>query len=111
MPLYSKPLESIVESDLDTLIALQDSEAKSIEYKAKFPNFNVPPPGRSEALKEFLADVSSFANAAGGDLIYGIRADKGIPKEACGSGIQLADADGAILQLEELIRNHIRPRI
>lgn len=26
--------------------------------------------------KEFLADVSSFVNAAGGDLIHGIRLDK-----------------------------------
>ncbi len=110
MPLYNKALDFITESDLNTLVATQDGEAKSIEYKEKLPNFKAPPPGRSEVLKEFLADVSSFANAAGGDLVYGVKAVKGVPTEVTGTGVQLPDVDGTVLQLEELIRSHIRPR-
>jgi hypothetical protein len=108
MPLFHKALNIINESDLTALVANQDSEAKTIEYKEKLPSFNIPPPGRSEVLKEFLADVSSFANASGGDLVYGVKAVNGVPTEV--TGLNLANVDATVLQLEELIRSHIRPR-
>ena len=61
----NKPLDQIEERDLQELLAGQVSEHKTLEYKLALP-------GNSDSeRKEFLADVSSFANAAGGDLIYG----------------------------------------
>jgi len=102
MPLNHKRLDAIDEPDIDTLIANQDGEAKTIEYKEKLPNFSVAPPGRNEVLKEFLADVSSFANAAGGDLLYGVKAVKGVPVEV--TGLQLADVDGTMLHLPTFAR-------
>lgn len=108
MPLNHKRLDAIEESDLYTLVANRDGEAKTIEYKEKLPNFNIAPPGRNAVLTEFLADVSSFANGMGGDLLYGVKAVKGVPVEVI--GLQLTDEDGTKLQLEELIRSHIRPR-
>ena len=43
-------------------------------YKQKFPtNSDVD-------RKEFLADISSFANASGGDLVFGITEENGSPK-------------------------------
>ena len=38
------------------------------------------PWGSDQEKEEFLADVSSFANTMGGDLIYGIEEENGIPK-------------------------------
>ncbi|MCK5240903.1 ATP-binding protein [bacterium] len=48
------------------MISNQIQESRTIEYKESLP-------GNSDQDKrEFLADISSFANAAGGDLLYGI---------------------------------------
>jgi predicted HTH transcriptional regulator len=74
----NKQLESIEEGDLQDLIDNQVSKGKIMEYKEALPS-------NSESdKKEFLADVSSFANAAGGDLIFGIGEDSGVPIELCG---------------------------
>jgi hypothetical protein len=59
--------------------------------------------------KDFLSDVSAFANTVGGHLIYGIRAIDGVPNEIVGlPGIQ---PDPTILRLENLLRDSIEPRI
>lgn len=99
----NKPLESIDEGDLQELIDNQIPEGKSIEYKEALP-------GNADGdKKEFLADISSFANAAGGDLIFGIREDSGIPVDLC--GLQVSDVDAEILRLEGIIQTGIAPRL
>lgn len=61
--MISKGIEQITEEDLQNLIGNSVSERKTIEYKQTLP-------GNSDSdKKEFLADVSSFANASSGDLI------------------------------------------
>jgi hypothetical protein len=103
MSLSDKQLESIEETDLQTLVDNKVRERKTIEYKKSLP-------GHSDRDKqEFLADVSSFANAAGGHLIFGIREEGGEPVKLC--GLQIADPDAEILRLENLIRDSIEPRI
>ena len=78
MAIYTKPLELVEEADLQALVTSKDAEAKRIEYEEKLPgNLN-------SSKKEFLANVSSFANAVGGDLIFGVKADHGVPTEVCG---------------------------
>lgn len=103
MPLSNKPLESIEESELQALIDNQVSERKTIEYKQSLPS------NSDKDKREFLADVSSFANAAGGHLIYGIKARSGMPSELC--GLKNIDSDAEILRLESIIRDSIAPRI
>ncbi|MEM9539929.1 MAG: ATP-binding protein [Cyanobacteria bacterium P01_E01_bin.42] len=103
MTLSSIPLDKIVESDLQSLIDNEVAEGKAIDYKQELS-------GNSDTeKKEFLFDVSSFANAGGGDLFYGIKEDKGIPIEIC--GIDVSDRDEVRLQLENKIRDCIQPRI
>jgi len=68
-------------------------------------------PGKSDAdTKEFLADASSFANSAGGCLIYGIKAANGQPVELCGLP-ENTTGDAEILRLESSIRTGIAPRM
>lgn len=68
--MIQKNIDEITEEDLQALIDNSVLESKSIEYKQSLP-------GNSDSeKKEFLADVSSFANASGGDLIYGIIEDR-----------------------------------
>ena len=58
-----KPLEDITEKDLNELIENQVIEKKHLEYKRLLPS------GRESDKKEFLADIISFANTSGGDII------------------------------------------
>jgi len=103
MLLRDKSLDSFEEKDLQVLVDNGIGEAKTIEYKETLP-------GRSDSdRKEFLADISSFANAAGGHLVYGVRAQAGIPIDLC--GLHSTDRDAEILRLEEMTRDGIRPRI
>src|SRR5713226_6530384 len=99
----NKQLEALEESDLQALVDNQVSERKTIEYKAALP-------GNSDGdKKEFLADVSSFANAAGGNLIFGIKEDSGTLVEI--RGLQISNVDAEILRLENIIQTGIAPRL
>jgi len=103
--MITKNVNEITEDDLQELIDNSVSEKKTLEYKQSLPD-------NSDAdRKEFLADISSFSNASGGDLIYGITEDrdKGIPKKL--EGLTVENADQVITRLENMIRDGIKPRI
>ncbi|MFC1931249.1 helix-turn-helix domain-containing protein [Chloroflexota bacterium] len=93
------------EEDLQALVDNSVLECKTIEYKQALPS------NSDSGKKEFLADVSSFANTSGGDLIFGIIADKktGTPKSL--EGLSIENIDQEILRLENMIRGGIEPRI
>jgi hypothetical protein len=97
-----KPVEDIKEVDLQGLIDAGIPELKTLDYKQTLPGT------ADEERREFLADVSSFANAAGGHLIYGMRADAGIPVELIGV---TEGGDSTISRLEGSARDGIDPRI
>jgi len=99
----NKQLGMIEEADLQDLVTNKVSEKKDLEYKRELP-------GNSDgARKEFLADVSSFANASGGHIIYGIAEKEGIPTKVC--GLHGINADKEIRRLESMIQTGIAPRI
>lgn len=101
--MINKQLNKVDLDDLNNLIQNAVLEGKTIEYKHQLP-------GDSDSdKKEFLADVSSFANTSGGDLIFGMTTDQGVPKSATGVGITNIDAEK--LKYEEIIRNGLEPRI
>jgi hypothetical protein len=99
----AKPIESIVAADIDALLSNQVPEGRTLDYKRELP-------GSADAdKKEFLADVSSFANTVGGDLIFGIEEEGGIP-------LRIADLSGANLdaeqqRLDSIILAGIEPRL
>jgi predicted HTH transcriptional regulator len=98
-----KPIEQVVEAGLQTLIEGQFSERKTIEYKQDLV-------WEADAKrKEFLADVSSFANTSGGHLVYGMKEEGGLPIELC--GLDVADPDSTVAALDNGIRDGIKPRI
>lgn len=103
MPQNYSQRELTEENDLQALVDNQVSENKTIDYKESLP-------GNSDSeKKELLADVSSFSNAAGGYLIFGMRENNGIASEVCGLGNINADIE--IRRLENIIRDGIKPRI
>ncbi|MFQ5752315.1 MAG: helix-turn-helix domain-containing protein, partial [bacterium] len=108
--MIGKPIDQIEKSDIEALIDNAVAEKKTIEYKQTLPG------GADKDKKEFLADVSSFANAAGGDILYGIKEKRGedgkstgIPESADGLGG--INPDQEILKFENIIRQGIEPRI
>ncbi len=103
--MIGKSIDEITEEDMQSLIDNSVSEGKTIEYKQSLPS-------KSDSdKKEFLADISSFANASGGDLIYGIIEDRdnGVPKTV--GGLTIDNIDREISRLDSMIREGIKPRI
>jgi hypothetical protein len=96
-------IQKIVELDLQNLVTNQVAESRTLEYKQTLPG------GSDDDKKEFLADVSSFANTVGGDLFYGIKATNGIASEVV--GIALSNTDAEILKLESILTSGLQPRI
>jgi len=102
MALLHIPFADIAQKQLQGLIDAKVSEARDIEYKRDLY-------GNADAdHAEWLADVSSFANTAGGDLIFGIEASKGIPSRFAPIA---GDIDQEILRLEQIARANLQPRL
>lgn len=98
-----KDLDSIKINDLQELVDNSVSESKTLEYK-KVLNLN-----NDTEKKEFLSDVSSFANSSGGDIIYGIDEKAGIPDTL--NGIYIENLDILKQQIENILRDGIEPRV
>ena len=101
--MMNKKFEDIGIDDINQLKSNSVQEGKNIEYKSKLPE------GNDQEKKEFLADVSSFANTIGGHIIYGVEEDNGTLKDII--GMQIQDVDSEILRLDSMIREGIEPRI
>jgi hypothetical protein len=102
MALLHIPLDQIDREQLQRLIDAQAAEARDIEYKrATYGNADADH-------AEFLADVSSFANTAGGDLIIGMEAAQGVPTAFSPF---TGDADAEINRLDQMALSSLQPRI
>ncbi len=103
MALENTRLEQLGESDLQRLVDDAVREGRTIDYKLLVGL-------KDDAKKEFLKDVSSLANSAGGDLVIGVREDPpGVPAELV--GLPAASADQELQRLENLLRDAVEPRI
>ena len=99
--------KSTEEIQIDDIQALKDSERsedRTIEYKSVLPTN-----ADSKKIPFLLKPVCSFANTDGGDLVFGIKEKKGVPKDIC--GVNIDDQDTEKLRFENLIRNGIEPQI
>ena len=105
MLVLNKQLEDITEADLQHLIDEERIEKKVLDYKSELNGNN------DSDKKEFLADISSFANAIGGDLIYGIIENRKTGKPEKLEGIEIPNVDQEILRLDQIIRYGIEPNI
>lgn len=105
-----KPLSQVDKDDIERLVTDEVREGRQIECKLSLPT------GKDDDRREFLADVSSFANASGGDLIYGVpdkRDSSGQPTGIPDAPVGLPDLnlDKVRLGLLASIRSGISPRI
>lgn len=108
--IWTKPFDEIGKPDVDVLVTNAEPEGRRLEYKESLP-------GGSDAEKrEFDADVSSFANASGGTILYGIveqrspsGAATGVP--AVARGLANLNPDQELQRLEGIAIGGISPRI
>lgn len=103
MLIHGKQLADLEECDLQSLIDDKVAEGKNIEYKRDLPQ------NSDQAKKEFLADVSSFSNSAGGYIFFGMSEDSGLPLGI--EGLGQIDPDAEILRFENLLRDSMTPRL
>lgn len=103
MPLTHVNLADIREDHLRRLIAAQAAESLHVEYKRETYA------GNDDQRREFLADISSFANASGGDLIVGMIAADGVPTGF--HPFTAEDGEAERLRLEQMARDGLDPRI
>lgn len=101
--MLQSPIDQIDEAMLLALVANEVAERRDLEFKRDLPG------GGADDSKEFLADVTSLANAQGGDLIFGIEDRDGVAGAL--PGLDVADIDGTVLALESKIRDGVEPRL
>jgi hypothetical protein len=101
--------DDIGSADVLRLVEDKASEHRTLEYKEKLSIDS------KDDKAEFLADISSFANASGGDIIFGISDDRengnptGIPSAIVSLTIENAATECG--KIERLIHSGIQPRI
>ena len=97
--MINKKFDRIELSDIQLHYETLIREIKTTEFKRelKFDD--------KSQVKEFLYDISSFANSSGGDIFYGIDEKEGL------RGIPIDSLDQFVLKIEQLIRSGINPRI
>lgn len=102
MALMHLPLEQIQQQHLQLLIDAQARETLIIEYKRETYG------GNDDARGEFLGDISSFANASGGDLLIGIEAKDGVPTAFAPL---TENVDAELRRLEQMAQTGLEPRV
>jgi predicted HTH transcriptional regulator len=98
-----KRLSEITADDILRLVENGRTEDRDLDFKRDLYG------AADEDKRELLADISSFANLSGGDLIIGIQDVNGIASAA--TAVELANPDAEILRLESIIRDGLEPRL
>jgi hypothetical protein len=102
--------EDIDSAAILNLIEDRVAERKTLEYKEKLSV------ATGDEKAEFLSDISSLANASGGDIIFGVSDERaegggatGIPSAI--TPIEMNNSSAECARIEQLIETGIQPRI
>jgi len=96
------PVDQVRQHHLQSSIDAKAAETVAIEYKRETYG------GNDDARAEFLADVSSFANTSGGDLVIGIDAKDGVPTAFTPF---TGNVDAELRRLDQMAQTGLEPRI
>jgi len=105
------PATANTKSVVDALLADQTPEGRSLDYKRDLKL------ATDDDKREFARDVSSFANAAGGFLVFGVQEAKaadgkaGLGYPADLPGIVCGNVDAEKLRIDSIIRDHLDPKV
>lgn len=94
-------LDTTNEQNLLDLIKAEVHEGKSIEYKREIAI------ATSDQKRKFIRSIASFANASGGELVFGMDAENGKPTTI--KALPDFEPDRDVRILRDIIRAHIEP--
>jgi Putative DNA-binding domain len=94
-------LEETTEQSLASLITAEIHEGKTIEYKREIAL------NSSDQKRKFVRSVASFANASGGEMIFGMEAIDGKASQI--RPLADFDPDAGVRLLRDLVRAHVQP--
>ncbi|MBV8036313.1 helix-turn-helix domain-containing protein [Roseateles sp.] len=98
-------LADVTQADIDALISTGAQEGQQLDFKRDFPA-----QWSDSAKAKLVADVIAFANAGGGDVIYGVdedteaRASKVVPQT-------LANVDQQVRTIQQIAQDQTEPRV
>jgi len=95
-------LDAVTETDLQALIDHEVRESRTLDYKRDWP-------ADRDARTEVAKDVCAFANALGGDLVFGMREAGGAAAELV--PLRFANLDADLLTLTSALRDLLEPRV
>lgn len=102
--MIERPLDDISLADIEALHTYVRSEGPTLDYKESFPSAD------HKGVRDFLADVTAFANTDGGDIVVGVREDKnGVAAEIL--GIDRSGLDEGLRRIDDQLRNCVDPRV
>lgn len=102
--MIGRPLDEIALADIKALTAYGRSEGPTLDFKERFPGAD------HKGVRDFLADVTAFANTEGGDIIIGVREDKnGVAAEVV--GIERDGLDESLRRIDDQLRSCVDPRV
>lgn len=109
-PFLGKPLSTVALDDLKRLVDDAVGENLNLDYKRQLVLDD------KEQKKEFLRDITAFANAEGGTIIYGVDEERdgegrptGLPKDLL--GFDVPNRDAVVLTIEHLLKDGIDERL
>jgi hypothetical protein len=100
---FDKPIGNITLADIEALIQDQVPESRTLDYKRDLYT------NSDRDKKNFLIDVSAFANTVGGYLIIGIAEEDSVPKTI--DGVKIQEFDNLKLRFENILRMSVDPSI
>ncbi|MFZ4397538.1 MAG: helix-turn-helix domain-containing protein [Kiritimatiellia bacterium] len=107
--MITQRIDELTYADIERLVEQRVPESRVLDYKRQLPG------GTADEVKELLADVTSFANASGGHLVFGVTTVKengkntAIPEAIVGVGE--INAEEVENRIDAQLRSCIQPRI
>ncbi len=102
--MIDRPLEAIRYADVEALVRTDRGEGRTLDYKVALSKND------HKGTRDFLADVTAFANTDGGDIIVGI-AEDGNGNAGSIVGIARDGLDERLRGLEDQLRTLVDPRV
>lgn len=107
--MFGIPIENLTESDIQQLVDSHALESQYLDFKEVLPD-----PRIDRSKFGFCGDIAAFANASGGDLIYGVSEresdTQGVKCAYEIPGVEVESADRLIRQITEIVQRGIEPR-
>lgn len=98
-------LTDTTQADLGRLVANRATEGPHMDFKRQLPtNWD------NEAKKRFMTDLVAFANAGGGDLVFGVDEDSDAAASAVVPQV-FASVDAEVRRLQDFVLELAEPRL